>query len=282
MVAGTRKQLHFLEHFSAVKDHRVPGMVTYPLDEMLLCALCAVICGADEWEEIAFYGGEHLDFLRRFLPYTHGMASARTFRDVFARLDATTFQRCFTAWMASMLGTVKDVVAIDGKSLCASATDTTAACHVVSAFAHAHGMIIGQCAVKEKSNEITAIPELLAGLVLEGCIVTIDAMGCQKSIADQIMKAGADYVLALKGNQGTLHDDVRLFFESPPHDVTFATHETLDKGHGRVEKRRCLVTGDIDWLKERHPWMGLRSLVRIESETTHKGTSKNLIFAEVA
>lgn len=155
MALKAKKQLHFLEHFSGVVDHRVPGMVTYPLDEMLLCALCAVLCGCDEWEEIAFWGEEHLDFLRRFLPFTHGVASARTFRDVFALLDARTFQRCFSVWMASMMGAVSGVVAIDGKTLCASATHSMAATHVVSAFAHARGLIMGQCSVKEKSNEIT-------------------------------------------------------------------------------------------------------------------------------
>jgi predicted transposase YbfD/YdcC len=268
------KHLHFLDHFSAVKDHRIAGMVTYPLDEMLLCALCAVLCGADEWEEIAFYGEEHLDFLRRFLPYTHGIASARTFRDVFALLDAKTFQRCFTTWTASMMGVVKDVVAIDGKAIRASKTDTTAACHVVSAFAHARGLILGQRAVTAKSNEITAIPELIAGLALEGCIVTIDAMGCQKNIAHHIIKAGADYVLALKGNQGTLHDDVRLFFEQLPPETTLATYETLDKGHGRVEQRICSVSSDIEWLKEAHPWMQLKTIVRIESHVTCKGKTR--------
>jgi predicted transposase YbfD/YdcC len=270
MAISRKRRLPFLEHFSAMDDHRIPGMVVYPLDELLLCALCAVLGGGDDWEDIAFYGEEHLDFLRRFLPYAQGIASARTFRDVFAHLDATTFQRCFTTWMASMLGVVKEVVAIDGKTLRASATDKTAACHVVSAFAHTRGMIMGQRAVTAKSNEITAIPELIAGLALEGSIVTIDAMGCQKSIADQIIKAGADYVLALKGNQGTLHADVRLFFESPPEGVAFITHETLDKGHGRIERRHCSVTSDIDWLKEAHPWMGLHSIARVESEITHK------------
>ncbi len=273
MVGAAKKRLHFLDHFSPVEDHRVPGMVIYPLDELLLCALCGVVGGADDWEDIAFYGEEHIGFLRRFLPYANGIASARTFRDVFALLDATTFQRCFSTWMASMLGAVKEVVAIDGKTLRASATDKIAACHVVSAFAHARGMIMGQRAVSTKSNEITAIPELIAGLALEGCVVTIDAMGCQKAIASQIIKVGADYLLALKGNQGTLHDDVRLFFESLPEGFTLATHETLDKGHGRVERRHCSVTGDIGWLKERHPWLGLNSIVRVESETTHKGTT---------
>lgn len=270
MVGRAKKQLHFLEHFAGVVDHRVRGMLTYPLDEMLLTALCAVLSGSDEWEEIAFWGEEHLTFLRRFLPFTHGVASARTFRDVFSLLDATTFQRCFSAWMASMLGAVSGVVAIDGKTLRASATDDIKATHVVSAFAHARGLIMGQCAVKEKSNEITAIPELIAGLVLEGCIVTIDAMGCQKNIASQIIKAGADYILALKGNQGTLHEDVRLFFAALPEGTTLATHETLDKGHGRVERRRCWVSSDIAWLKEQHPWQNIHTIIRIESEVTQK------------
>jgi predicted transposase YbfD/YdcC len=175
-----------------------------------------------------------------------------------------TPQRCFTAWMASMLGALQESVAIDGKTLCASAAGNAAACHVVSAFAHVR-------AVKEKSNEIPAIPELLAALALEGCVVTIDAMGCQKAVADQMIEAGADYVPALKGNQGTLHDDVRLFFESLPAGVKTAAHETLDRGHGRVERRRCTVTADIGRLKQNHPWMGLATIARIESEVTSRG-----------
>lgn len=273
MLSRPEKKLHFLEHFSSIPDHRVPGMITYPMDELLLTCLCAVLSGSDDWEEISFWGKEHLDFLRQFLPFTHGVASPRTFRDVFALLDAKAFQQCFTTWMESMLGAVSGVVSIDGKTIRASATNNTPATHIVSAFAHTRGLIMGQCAVKEKSNEISAIPELLAALALQGCIITIDAMGCQKAIASQIIKIGADYILALKGNQSGLHNDVKLFFESPPEGFTIASSETLDKGHGRVERRICSVTSDIEWLKEHHSWQNIQTIIRIDSEVSKAGKS---------
>jgi predicted transposase YbfD/YdcC len=267
-------QLSFLEHFSKLPDFRISGMVTYPLNEVLMSTLVGVICGAEDWEEIVLFSREHLGWLRKFLPYESGIASAQTFRLVFSGLDSECFSQCFSSWVGSLVGHIKGVVAIDGKTLCGSKWDSSGggALHVVSAFAHEAGLVIGQRAVDAKSNEITAIPELLDSLALEGAIVTIDAIGTQKNIAARIIEKKADYVLALKGNQGTLHKDVRLFFEEGSKDSTWYQHDTTDGDHGRIEQRFCTATDDIDWLKEQHNWQGLRSIIRIKAFRTDKKT----------
>jgi len=268
--------LSFLEHFSVLPDIRVRGMVTYPLNELLLSTLVGVVCGAEDWEEIALFSVEHLEWLKKFLPYSGGIASAQTFRAVFSRIDSDCFGQCFVSWVGSLVGHIKGVVAIDGKTLCGSKREASGsgALHVISAFAHEAGLVIGQRAVDSKSNEITAIPQLLDSLALEGAIVTIDAMGTQKNIAAKIIDKEADYILALKANQGALYEDVRLFFEEKNKDVLWQYHDTTDGDHGRIEERFCTATEDIAWLKERHAWHGLRSIMQIKARRTHKKTGK--------
>jgi predicted transposase YbfD/YdcC len=266
--------LSFLEHFCDMADYRVAGLVTYPLNELLLSALTGLLCGAEDWEDIVMIAEEHLAWLRRFLPFAAGIASAQTYRTVFRALDSEILGRCFVSWVSSLQGRVKGVVAIDGKTLRGSKQDAdgAGALHLLSAYAHEAGLVIGQRAVDGKSNEIAAIPELLESLALAGAIVTIDAIGTQRSIAAAILEKEADYVLALKGNQGTLHEDVRLFFEEAGREVAWQVHDTLDAGHGRIEERRCRVTGDVAWLQERHGWPGLRSIAEVQSRRTDKKT----------
>lgn len=266
----------FLSHFSVLPDPRIPGMTLYPLNEILLSTLVGILCGVEDWEEIVMFSCEHIDWFRKFLPYQNGVASAQTFRNIFNSLDNHTFNRCFTSWISSLGVSIKGVVAIDGKTLCGSKWDASGngAQHVISAFAHEAGLVIGQRAVDKKSNEITAIPELLNSLALEGTIVTIDAMGTQKEIAATIVEQEADYILALKGNQSTLHEDVRLFFEEKSKEVPWNCHSTTDGEHGRIEERSCTVTDNIAWLKERHGWQGLQTIVQIKAKRTHKKTGK--------
>lgn len=266
------KGISFLEHFRGLPEPRIVGMVTYPLDEILLATLVGVVCGAEDWEEITLFAREHIKWLRKFLSYDSGIASEQTFRSVFRLLDADCFARCFTSWVASLSGHVKGVIAIDGKTLRGSKQDSSGkgALHMLSAFAHEAGLVIGQCPVDGKSNEITAIPELLDSLELSRSIVTIDAMGCQKNIAAKIVEKEADYLLALKGNQGSLHDDVRLFCEEKSREVAWHTHDTTDGDHGRIEERSCMATDDIAWLKDRHDWPGLSAIVQITSIRTDK------------
>ena len=267
----------FLEHFSELEDPRYEGFVTYPLPEILLGALVGTICGGEDWEEIVLFCEEKLEVLVQFLPYENGIASAKTFWRIFELIDSQAFAACFAAWVDSLIGTVKGVVAIDGKTMrgARQGGGNEKALHVLSAYAHEAGLVIGQRCVDGKSNEIKAIPQLLETLTIEGTIVTIDAMGTQKAVAQAILNRKADYLLALKGNQSTLHDDVRVFFADQKLAETCDLFMTTDDGHGRVEERTCRATEDIAWLKERHPdWKGLRSIAAITSTRTDKKTGK--------
>ena len=249
-------------------------MVTYPLDEILLATLAGVVCGADDWEGIEEIGKGALTWLRGFLPFAHGIPTAQTFRKVFRLLDAQALARGFAAWAASARTAAREVIAVDGKTLRGSktASDGTGALHLVSAYATEAGLVLAQRAVDGKSNEITAIPELLDMLNLKGAIVSIDAMGTQKEIARRIIDKGADYVLALKGNQASLHEDAALFFADPACAAACARQGDTDAGHGRIEERECRAA-DAGWLAERHPdWKGLRSLAAITARRIDKKT----------
>jgi predicted transposase YbfD/YdcC len=272
--------VEWLEHFRPIEDPRQSGKVWYPLDEMLLLCLLGVLAGAESWVEIAEFGKAKLDFLRRFRPFENGTPSHDQLGDLFAVLDAEQFQSCFIAWVASLTSCRRrasgtklgpDIVAIDGKTLRRAYQQggAKAPIHMISAWSSQQRLVLGQAKVAEKSNEITAIPDLLDLLTLKGATVTIDAMGCQKEIAKKIKDKEADYVLALKGNQGTLQQDVELFFTEQKarefEDTTISRHQTLEKSHGRIETRTYTAIGDIAWLEERHDWAGLCSIVMVES-----------------
>ena len=261
----------FLNHFQGLPDPRQLGKVVYPLDEVLLLSLMAVLAGAEAFTDIARFGQKKLELLRRFRPYRDGTPPHDTLGDIFASLDAETFQQCFVAWVASVTGTPKGVIAIDGKTVRRSGRkkDSKAPIHMVSAFAARQRLVLGQVKVDDKSNEIVAIPKLLDLLAIDGAIVTIDAMGCQRDIATKILGKKADYVLALKGNQGSLREDVEVFVAEQKangfQDTTISRDETIDGDHGRIETRRTTVIHDVAWLQERHDWPGLKSVVMVES-----------------
>ena len=260
----------FLDYFKDMPDPRQRGKVMYPLDEVLLLCLLAVLAGAETFIDIARFGEKKRDLLCRFRRFENGTPSHDHLGDILATLDAAQFQRCFVAWVAAVTGTPAEVIAIDGKTLRrASRKGAKAAVHMVSAFAARQRLVLGQIKVAEKSNDIVAIPELLALLAIEGAIVTIDAMGCQRDIAAQILAQKADYVLALKGNQGTLREDAELFATEQKangfKDTEVSRHQTIDGNHGRIETRTTTVIHDVAWLQERHAWPGLSSLVMVES-----------------
>jgi predicted transposase YbfD/YdcC len=263
--------IEWLEHFGEIEDPRQSGKVWYPLEEMLLLCLLAVLASAESWVEIAEFGKKKLEFLQRFRPFQNGTPSHDQLGDLFAALDAEAFQRCFIAWVGSLTKLGPDIVAIDGKTLRRAYQEggAKAPIHMISAWSSRQRLVLGQAKVADKSNEITAIPDLLDLLTLKGAIVTIDAMGCQKEIAEKIKERGADYVLALKGNQGTLQQDVELFFTEQKarnfEDTTISRHETLEKSHGRIETRTYTAIDDIAWLTERHDWSGLKSIVMVDS-----------------
>ena len=268
----------FLESFEALDDPRQRAKVLYPLDEILLLVLLGVMAGCECWVEIARFGEKKLDLLRRFRPFTGGTPSHDQLGDIFASLDAAQFQGCFIGWVAGLTGLSADIIAIDGKTLRRSYQEAGAKApiHMISAWSCRQNLVLGQTKVANKSNEIMAIPHLLDALTVKGATVTIDAMGCQREIAAKIIEKEADYVLALKGNQGTLRDDVELVFTEQKAceyaDIVVDRHETVEKSHGRIETRTVIATSDIAWLTAAHKWPGLKSVVMVESrrETADK------------
>jgi predicted transposase YbfD/YdcC len=272
MAASPLRALSLLEGFADLPDPRVKRTQRHPLLDVVVLAILAVIGGAEGWDDIALFGRWKLPWLRRFLPLPAGIPSADTFRRVLAALDPDAFHRAFRTWMQALMGsTGGKVIAIDGKTLRGS-FDTAlgrSPLHLVNAWATENNLLLGQLATDTKSNEVTAIPALLALLALEGAIVTIDAMGCQKAIARTLVGKGADYVLALKNNHPTLYAEVVAFFDealahpSAEHPVFEAT--TVDGGHGRIETRRVRSSPSVGWLTASEAWAGLRSLVCVES-----------------
>jgi predicted transposase YbfD/YdcC len=261
----------FLSHFKGLQDPRQPGKISYPLDEILLLCLLAVLAGAECFTEIALFGVKKLGLLRRFRPFKDGTPAHDHLGDILATLDAEQFQACFVAWVAAVTGVPAGGIAIDGKTSRRSGKkgDAKASIHMVSAFAARRRLVLGQVKVAEKSNEIIAIPKLLDMLAIEGAIITIDAMGCQRDIAQKVLDKKADYVLALKGNQGSLREDVELFATEQKAkgftDTKISHDTTVDGDHGRLETRTTTVIHDVEWLQERHTWPGLKAVVMVES-----------------
>lgn len=266
----------FSSFFADLKDPRRidKGNHKYPLQEIFFLCIAAVISGADTWTSISVFGKSKLDWLQKWYPYENGTPSHDALGKVFAALEPGAFSRCFIFWVNSIANTTSgEVVAIDGKTICRSADKGKgkSALHVVSAFASANGLCLGQLAVDSKSNEITAIPELLELLAIKGCTVTIDAMGCQKNIAKTIVEKDADYILMVKGNQKGLKEQIEKMFSLNP---VASENKEFDLGHGRIEHRKCEVINHLDFLDDRQEWPGLKSVVRITSERISKDTGK--------
>ncbi len=250
--------------FADLEDPRDDN-ARHSLLEILVIALCTMVCGGEDCTDMALFGRAKEPFLREFLHLRHGIPSHDTFSRLFRLLDPAAFHACFLRFMQRFAETTQGVVAIDGKTLRHSFDRAagTSALHLISAWAADQRLVLAQLAVDDKSNEITAVPKLLEMLSLSGTIVTVDALNCQRAIAQQIVAQGGDYVLALKGNQGTLHADVELFLDDPalvPDD----THTEVDGGHGRVETRTSMVSTDIDWLQDRHHWPALTAIAKVD------------------
>jgi predicted transposase YbfD/YdcC len=281
------KPRSIVECFQTLPDPRIDRQRRHKLIDVLVIGLCSTLTGGEGFNDMALFGDIKFDWLKGFLELPHGIPSHDTFNRVFSALDPHHFLECFVQWVQGICPALAgDVIAIDGKALRRALDEGTPIPYIVSAWASENGLTLGQVKVDDKSNEITAIPKLLEVLDVKGCIVTIDAMGCQKDIAAHVIDKKADYVLALKGNHATLHREIEEFFADavppcatqPAHTVTRKTMEffqTVDKGHGRIETRRYWQSTDIEWIEDRGLWKHLASIGMVESIRRVKG--KNTI-----
>lgn len=274
---ATGKPVSLAEAFSVIVDPRIVGRSTHDLVEMLVVAVCASLCGADNFVDIEVWAEERLDWLRRFMKLEHGIASHDTFGRVFGLLDAQAVERSFRQWVSGLIPALEagTVVAVDGKTSRRSGGEGRGPLHLVSALATGIGVVLGQEATSEKSNELTAIPPLLQTLAIRGAIVTIDAMGTHASIAQVIQDQGANYVLAVKDNQPHLADAMREFFATGQANdwarVAYDYYETVEKDHGRIEVRRYYAFGQLACLANPQQWPGLTMFGVVRSERTIKG-----------
>jgi predicted transposase YbfD/YdcC len=266
---------HILHYFSALVDKRMRQKVTYDLAEVIALAICAVIGGADSWEEIEMFGHAKIDWFKGFLALENGVPSDQTFSRIFSTLDSTLFQKSILSWFDDLATRSEEkLIAIDGKSLRRSIDSTIgrSPLHLVSAWSSEQSIVLGQVKVDDKSNEITAVPRLLRMIDVMGGLVTIDAMGCQKEIAKDIIDGGGDYVLALKGNQSSLHDQIVQYFDGADSSALSKRCgpcvETVEKGHGRMEVRAYWQTTDIDWIQGKQLWKGFKSIGIARSQRT--------------
>jgi len=272
------------EKVGEIKDPRVERTKLHSLKDILVMAVCGTICGADNWEEIAEFGESKREWFATFLELENGIPSHDTFRRVFILLDNVELKSLFIDWISSTVKLSKgSLVNIDGKNLRGSKEPSKGkkALNVVSAWASEQSVVLGQVRCEEKSNEITAIPELLKILNIEGCIVTIDAMGCQTEIVAEIVDKGADYVISLKGNHGTLHEDIKNYLDWAERikfdGISYDYYETeLEKDHGRIEQRRCWITEEIDWVEQKGDWKNFKSVIMVEAVREVIGQEKTI------
>jgi predicted transposase YbfD/YdcC len=262
MVFNENKILTFAR---TLPEHRMDRKKLHLAEDIVFMTLAAVICGADTWEEIAEFGHSKKEFLQSILSLKNGIPSPDTFNRFFAGLDTKVFETLFLSWVKGLCNQNSGVIAIDGKTIRGSRSKgNKSAIHMVSAFAAVNSLVLGQVKTNQKSNEITAIPELLKVLDIEGCIITIDAMGCQTKIAETIIDRGADYLLAVKENQKELYNNIIDTFRFAPKEKLIQ-YQDVDTGHGRVETRLCSVTKTLDQLSRVDDWKKINALVKIES-----------------
>jgi predicted transposase YbfD/YdcC len=270
----------FLDNFAELSDPRSERNQLYRIEEILLLSLCASLCGAEGWQDVEDFGKLKIRYLRQYLNYENGTPSDDTLRRFYRNINPDEFEKLFREWVGGIAKKAQvKVIAIDGKSVRRSRDEDAKMLHVISAFATEARMVLGQEKVSEKSNEITAIPILLTWLDVKGHIVTIDAMGCQFTIANQIIEKGGNYIFSLKGNQGNLSEDVVTYFDDKESVHTMASHVDYDKGHGRIETRECWVVDDVEWLKKRHPkWSSIRSIIKIHSLRKSKERTEDVRY----
>ena len=269
------KKLKLKEILEGIEDNRRKNSVMYPLYEVLFIMIIAIMCGATSYVKIEMFGKSRQGWFAKYLKLENGIPDALTFRKILIMITPSKMHELFAEWMKTIVLNLKGVVAIDGKQARRTGDETKRPLHVVSAFAHEFGVVLGQIACEEKSNEITAIPKLLEMLEITGCIVTIDAMGTQTEIAKKIRGKGADYILSLKGNQAGLYDDVKLFMDEYCKDREAKNDDiyaySLENEHSRLEKRECFICEDIGWLPGREKWTDLNGIGMIIAKVEENG-----------
>jgi len=264
----SKPSIQFRDLFTKLADPRLDRHKLHPLHEILTVALCAMLAGAENFNDFARFGRDKETWLKTFLPLVHGIPSHDTFNRVFQLLKPAAFLDCFMRWTQRLRRAVRqEIVALDGKALRHALNTGQSLPYIVSAWASSNRLVLGQLQVADKSNEITALPLLLRQLELAGCIVTVDAMGCQKKIATEIKAARADYVMALKGNHEHIHAAVKTFLDDAVagRATQVASYQTVEQDHGRSEVRRWYLSDQLDWLAERAEWAGLRTVGMVES-----------------
>ena len=279
--------MSLVAHFAVIVDPRIERTRDHQLVDILVIAICTLLCGGETFYDMEEFGLAKFDWFKTFLHLPNGIPSHDTFNRVFAALDPHEFLDCFLRWTQALRETIaQEIVSIDGKALRRAYDQKENLKYIVSAWAQENNLVLGQLKVEDKSNEITVVPELLRVLELSGCIVTLDAMGCQKNTAKEIKEADADYVLALKGNQETVHQEVQQFLDDvlaeqktwrppgvkpSPAAAKLAVYETVEKDHGRLETRRYYQSDQIEWFADRQRWEGLKSVGMVESIREIKG-----------
>ena len=277
----THPTLSLITHFQTLADPRVNRTKDHDLIDLLVIAICTLLCGGESFNDMEDFGHAKREWFETFLTLRNGIPSHDTFNRLLAALDPKAFGQCFVNWTQSLRQAIaQEIVALDGKALRRALHADQSIQYVVSAWAESNELVLGQWKVADKSNEITAVPELLRVLELSGCIVTMDAMGCQKKIAREIHEADADYVLALKGNQERVHEEVKTYLDAAllerttprpagaklsPGAATLAVLETVEKDHGRIETRRYYQSAELNWFADRAKWAGLRSVGLVEA-----------------
>lgn len=278
------KKLALVEVLEGIEDTRRENSVMYPLHEVLIIMLLAVVCGATSYAKVEMFGNSKREWLGNFLDLEYGIPDACTFRNIIKKIDTQKLHILFCEWMKSVVSDLTGVIAIDGKTARRTRDKSKRPLHVVSAFSHECELVMGQLACEEKSNEITAIPKLLDMLEINGCIVTIDAIGTQKDIAEKIISKNADYILSLKENQKNMYKDVKLYLDDicKDKDVINSSnyYKTVEKGHGRIETRTCVISKEIGWLNSKEEWVGISGIGAIycDVECNEQKSKQNHYF----